>query len=62
MHDNESILKDPKEPIEENSGVSRRDFLKISTIAAAGLRLPVDDLGRRGNKATPHYGVERGIL
>jgi xanthine dehydrogenase YagT iron-sulfur-binding subunit len=35
MHDNESILKDPKEPIEENSGVSRREFLKISTIAAA---------------------------
>jgi xanthine dehydrogenase YagT iron-sulfur-binding subunit len=35
MHDDESFLKDPTEPVEENSGVSRRDFLKISTIAAA---------------------------
>jgi xanthine dehydrogenase YagT iron-sulfur-binding subunit len=35
MHDDESVPKEPKEPIEENSGVSRRDFLKISTIAAA---------------------------
>lgn len=35
MHDDESILKDPKEPIAESSGISRRDFLKISTIAAA---------------------------
>lgn len=35
MHDDESVLKDPKEPIEDRSGVSRRDFLKISTIAAA---------------------------
>jgi xanthine dehydrogenase YagT iron-sulfur-binding subunit len=35
MHDNESFLKTPEEPIEDRSGVSRRDFLKISTIAAA---------------------------
>ena len=35
MHDEESVRKDPSEPVEENSGVSRRDFLKISTIAAA---------------------------
>ncbi|MGC2196584.1 MAG: (2Fe-2S)-binding protein [Terriglobales bacterium] len=35
MHDDESVLKNPAEPAEENSGVSRRDFLKISTIAAA---------------------------
>jgi xanthine dehydrogenase YagT iron-sulfur-binding subunit len=35
MHDDEVVLKDSKEPREENSGVSRRDFLKISTIAAA---------------------------
>ncbi len=35
MHDEESVRKDPAEPVEENSGVSRRDFLKISTIAAA---------------------------
>ena len=36
MHDDESVLKNPKESsTEENAGVSRRDFLKISTIAAA---------------------------
>ena len=35
MHDDESVLKTPEEPMEERSGVSRRDFLKISTIAAA---------------------------
>ena len=35
MHDDESVLKTPEEPTEEHSGVSRRDFLKISTIAAA---------------------------
>jgi xanthine dehydrogenase YagT iron-sulfur-binding subunit len=35
MHDDESFLKTPEEPIEDRSGVSRRDFLKISTIAAA---------------------------
>ena len=35
MHDDESVLKTPEEPIEDRSGVSRRDFLKISTIAAA---------------------------
>ena len=35
MHDDDVLVKDPKEPIEENAGVSRRDFLKISTIAAA---------------------------
>lgn len=35
MHDDESLLKDSKEANEDRSGVSRRDFLKISTIAAA---------------------------
>lgn len=35
MHDDESVLNTPDGIIEEHSGVSRRDFLKISTIAAA---------------------------
>ena len=35
MRDEESIQIDSNEPIEDRSGVSRRDFLKISTIAAA---------------------------
>jgi xanthine dehydrogenase YagT iron-sulfur-binding subunit len=35
MHDDEKALKDSRELTEDRSGVSRRDFLKISTIAAA---------------------------
>jgi xanthine dehydrogenase YagT iron-sulfur-binding subunit len=35
MPDDKSVQIDPNEPIEDRSGVSRRDFLKISTIAAA---------------------------
>ena len=35
MHDDEKAVKDSKELTEDRSGVSRRDFLKISTIAAA---------------------------
>jgi xanthine dehydrogenase YagT iron-sulfur-binding subunit len=35
MRDDESIQIDSNESIEDRSGVSRRDFLKISTIAAA---------------------------
>jgi xanthine dehydrogenase YagT iron-sulfur-binding subunit len=35
MRDKKSVQIDPNEPVEDRSGVSRRDFLKISTIAAA---------------------------
>lgn len=35
MRDPDSIPPDPKERLEDQGGVSRRDFLKISTIAAA---------------------------
>ena len=35
MPDDKSIQIDPTESIDDRSGVSRRDFLKISTIAAA---------------------------
>jgi xanthine dehydrogenase YagT iron-sulfur-binding subunit len=36
MHDDELVVKNPKQSSpDENAGVSRRDFLKISTIAAA---------------------------
>lgn len=35
MHDEESSLKDQEEHNDSSSGVSRREFLKISTIAAA---------------------------
>jgi xanthine dehydrogenase YagT iron-sulfur-binding subunit len=35
MRDHDSIPPDPMEPLEDQGGVSRREFLKISTIAAA---------------------------
>jgi xanthine dehydrogenase YagT iron-sulfur-binding subunit len=35
MLDDKSAQIDPDEPVEDRTGVSRRDFLKISTIAAA---------------------------
>ena len=35
MRDDKSVKIDPDEPVEDRAGVSRRDFLKISTIAAA---------------------------
>ncbi len=35
MHDDEKAVKDRQELTEDRTGVSRRDFLKISTIAAA---------------------------
>jgi xanthine dehydrogenase YagT iron-sulfur-binding subunit len=35
MRDDKSVQIDPNEPVEDRPGVSRRDFLKISTIAAA---------------------------
>lgn len=49
MHDEESRPKDPHNQNETGSGVSRREFLKISTIAAA---VPV--------VATPHVVMAEG--
>jgi xanthine dehydrogenase YagT iron-sulfur-binding subunit len=37
MQDYDPLKDDPKEKIDNNSGVSRRDFLKISTISAAAV-------------------------
>jgi xanthine dehydrogenase YagT iron-sulfur-binding subunit len=37
MQDYDPLKDDPKEKVEESSGVSRRDFLKISTISAAAV-------------------------
>jgi xanthine dehydrogenase YagT iron-sulfur-binding subunit len=37
MQDNDALKDDPKQQLDENSGVSRRDFLKISTISAAAV-------------------------
>jgi xanthine dehydrogenase YagT iron-sulfur-binding subunit len=37
MQDHDRWKDDPKEKVDDNSGVSRRDFLKISTISAAAM-------------------------
>jgi xanthine dehydrogenase YagT iron-sulfur-binding subunit len=37
MHDDDPLKHQPKEKADDNSGVSRRDFLKISTISAAAV-------------------------
>lgn len=56
MHDDESVLKDPKEPLEETSGVSRRDFLKISTIAAAAPVLAGPQVVMAAGEEVPVHG------
>jgi xanthine dehydrogenase YagT iron-sulfur-binding subunit len=37
MQDDDPLKDEPKQQLDENSGVSRRDFLKISTISAAAV-------------------------
>jgi xanthine dehydrogenase YagT iron-sulfur-binding subunit len=37
MQDDDPLKDDPKQQVDENAGVSRRDFLKISTISAAAV-------------------------
>ncbi len=37
MQDYDPLKDEPKEKLDDNSGVSRRDFLKISTISAAAV-------------------------
>jgi xanthine dehydrogenase YagT iron-sulfur-binding subunit len=37
MHDDDPLKDDSKVKVDDNSGVSRRDFLKISTISAAAV-------------------------
>jgi len=37
MRDHDPLVDEPKEKVDDNSGVSRRDFLKISTISAAAV-------------------------
>jgi xanthine dehydrogenase YagT iron-sulfur-binding subunit len=37
MQDDDPLKDEPKQQVDENAGVSRRDFLKISTISAAAV-------------------------
>jgi xanthine dehydrogenase YagT iron-sulfur-binding subunit len=37
MRDHDPLKDEPKQKVDDNSGVSRRDFLKISTISAAAV-------------------------
>jgi xanthine dehydrogenase YagT iron-sulfur-binding subunit len=47
---------DPKQPPEENSGVSRRDFLKISTISAAAVPILGSKAGEAADGPVKIYG------
>ena len=37
MRDRDPLMTNPRITVDDNSGVSRRDFLKISTISAAAV-------------------------
>lgn len=56
MHDDDPVLKDPKNPAEEIAGVSRRDFLKISTIAAAVPVVATPNFVMAGGEEVPLHG------
>lgn len=56
MHDDETVLKEPKNINEETSGVSRRDFLKISTIAAAVPVVTKPNLVMAAGEEVPVHG------
>jgi len=56
MRDDDSTQADPKEPLEERSGVSRRDFLKISTIAAAVPVVAGPQVVMAAGQQVPVYG------
>jgi xanthine dehydrogenase YagT iron-sulfur-binding subunit len=56
MRDDDSTQTDPKEPVEERSGVSRRDFLKISTIAAAVPVVAGPQVVMAAGQQVPVYG------
>jgi xanthine dehydrogenase YagT iron-sulfur-binding subunit len=58
MHDDESVLKDPKQAKqeEETARVSRRDFLKISSMAAAVPVVAVPKLVMAAGTEVPVHG------
>ncbi len=54
MHDDDPLKDEPKAKADDNSGVSRRDFLKISTISAAAVPIPGNqDRLHGGHSASP---------
>jgi len=56
MHDEESRRKNPPDKNETDSGVSRREFLKISTIAAAVPVITAPNVVMAGGADVPVHG------
>jgi len=56
MHDEESRRKNPQDKNETDSGVSRREFLKISTIAAAVPVITAPNVVMAGGADVPVHG------
>jgi xanthine dehydrogenase YagT iron-sulfur-binding subunit len=56
MHGDDSLKNEPKANDEENSGVSRRDFLKISTISAAAVPILGTKVVRAAGEPVKVYG------
>jgi xanthine dehydrogenase YagT iron-sulfur-binding subunit len=56
MQDDDSLKDDPKQPVDENAGVSRRDFLKISTISAAAVPILGTKVVQAADEPVKVYG------
>ncbi len=56
MRDRDPLIDEPKEKLDDNSGVSRRDFLKISTISAAAVPILGTKVVQAGGQPVKVYG------
>jgi xanthine dehydrogenase YagT iron-sulfur-binding subunit len=56
MEDGNRKRDEPKEKVDDNSGVSRRDFLKISTISAAAVPILGTKVVQAAGQAVKVYG------
>jgi len=62
MRDDDPFPNDPKPPVENSSGVSRREFLKISTIAAAVPVVAGPRVAVAAGQEVPLYGPGKVLL
>ena len=56
MQDGDALKHEPKQPVDDNSGVSRRDFLKISTISAAAVPILGTKVVQAAGESVKVYG------
>jgi len=56
MQDHDLLDHDPKEKVDDSSGVSRRDFLRISTISAAAVPILGTKVVQAGGAPVKVYG------